>query len=527
MRPINHLMAGTLAVAVVFPIAGAAQAATGDGIIVGTTDTVQTLDPAKCYSFYCSNVYNNTGQTLVSYPPGSAQIAPELARSMPEISDDGLTYTFELRQDVTFHDGSRMTSEDVRFSLNRNRWINHPEGAGFLLSGIESIETPDDYTVVIHLKAPDVTFASKLAYTVATILPSDAYPSPDGPIPNDADSATFEKYIKEDLIGTGPYRIADFRENQSLLLESFDDYWGEPPKNDRVLLRFFAKSSQMQVALRSGEIDVAFRHLTPEQRQSLADNPDIKTVKGSGATIRYLVFNPNVAPADRKEVRQAIAAAVDRGRIIDNVLAGAAAPLYSMVPPAFAAAHRPAFETVYGGKSASDYLDEPVDLTLWYSRGHYADTEPALAQTLQRTLEESGLFNVTLQSAEWAEYTANAWPGPSGQYAAYLLGWYPDYLDPDNYLAPFYHSEDSFLRIYDNARMDELIAAQQTAAGPSTDARMQTFADIQQLAAEDAPIVPLYVVTPFAFARSNVDGVADTMGPAQIFRYYLLSKTDG
>lgn len=524
MRPINHLMAGALAVATVFPVSHAVHAAESEGIIVGTTDTVQTLDPAKCYSFYCSNVYNNTGQTLVSYPPGSAQIAPELAKSMPEISDDGLTYTFELRENVTFHDGSKMTSEDVKFSLNRSRWINHPEGAGFLLAGIESIETPDDYTVVIHLKSPDVTFASKLAYTVATILPSDAYPSPDGPIPNDADTATFEKYIQEEFIGTGPYRIADFRENQSLLLESFDNYWGEPPKNDKVLLRFFAKSSQMQVALRSGEIDVAFRHLTPEQRESLADNPDVKTIEGSGATIRYMVFNPHVAPAGRKEVRQAIAAEVDRERIIENVLAGAAAPLYSMVPPAFGEAHVPAFKTMYGDKSASDYLDEPVDITLWYSRGHYADTEPAFAQTLQRTLEESGLFNVTLQSAEWAEYTANAWPGESGQYAAHLLGWYPDYLDPDNYIAPFYHSEDSFLRMYDNPRMDELIEAQQTAAGPNTDARMQTFAEIQRLAAEDAPIVPLYVVTPFAFARSDVEGVADTMGPAQIFRYYLLSK---
>ena len=527
MRPITHLMAGTLAVATVLPLAQPARAADAEGIIVGTTDTVQTLDPAKCYSFYCSNIYNNAGQTLVSYPPGSAQIAPQLAKSMPEISDDGLTYTFELRRGVTFHDGSRMTSEDVKFSLNRSRWINHPEGAGFLLSGIESIETPDDYTVVIHLESPDVTFASKLAYTVATILPSDAYPSPDGPIPNDADTATFEKYIKEDFIGTGPYRIADFRENQSILLESYDDYWGDAPNNDKVLVRFFAKSSQMQVALRSGEIDVAFRHLTPEQRESLADNPDVRTVEGSGATIRYLVFNPNVGPAGRKAVRRAIAAEIDRDRIIENVLAGAAGPLYSMVPPAFSEAHVPAFDDRYGDKSAGDYLDEPVDLTLWYSRGHYADTEPALAQEIRRMLEESDLFDVELQSAEWAEYTANAWPGESGQYAGFLLGWYPDYLDPDNYLAPFYHSEASFLRMYDNARMDELIAAEQTAAGPSTDERLQTFADIQELAAKDAPIVPLYVVTPFAFARDDVDGVADTMGPAQIFRYYLLSKSGG
>jgi peptide/nickel transport system substrate-binding protein len=526
MRSLQRLLAGMLAVAAAFATAGTVQAAQG-GIIVGTTDTVQTVDPAKCYSFYCSNVFQNVGETLVSYAPGSSQISPKLAESMPEISDGGLTYTFKLRKGVFFQNGSKMTSKDVKFSLFRSLWMNHPEGAGFLLSGIKSIDTPDDYTVVIHLKAPDVTFASKLAYTVATIVPSDAYPSPDGPIPNDASRATYEKYVKETFIGTGPYRIADFRENQSMLLEPFDKYWGEKPKNDKVLIRFFAKSSQMLVALRSGEIDVAFRSLTPEQRQSLAGSSDIKTYKGAGATIRYLVFNPNIAPADRKAVRQAIAAAVDRNRIIKNVLGGAAEPLYSMVPPGFAEAYRPDFQTLYSGKKASDYVKGPVKLKLWYSRGHYGDTEPALAQTLQRTLQETGIFDVSLDSSEWAQYTATAWPGKNGQYAAFLLGWYPDYLDPDDYIAPFYHSKDSFLRMYDNPQMDKLIAAEQTASGPNTDARMQTFAQIQKIAAEDAPIVPLYVLTPFAFAHNDIDGVADTMGPAQIFRYYLLSKKGG
>lgn len=524
MRSINYLLAGALALVAAASIPGVAQAADEEGIIIGTTDTVQTLDPAKCYSYYCSNVYQNTGETLVSYAPGQSQVSPQLAESMPEISDDGLTYTFKIRKGVKFHDGSDLTSADVKFSLNRNLWINHPEGAGFLLSGIKSIDTPDDYTVVIHLKAPDVTFVSKLAYTIATILPSDAYPSPDGPIPNDAEPGTYEKYVKEDFIGTGPYKIADFRENQSMLLEAFDDYWGKKPRNKKVLIRFFAKSSQMLVALKSGEIDVAFRHLTPEQRDSLANDDNIKTIKGAGASIRYIVFNPNLDPAGRKEVRQAIAAAVDRDRIIKNVLGGAAEPLYSMVPPAFAAAYKPSFKDMYAGKKPSDYVDGKVKLTLWYSRGHYGDTEPALAQTLQRTLQETGAFDVSLESSEWAEYTANAWPGPSGQYSAFLLGWYPDYLDPDDYLSPFYHSEESFLRMYDNKKMDELISAEQTASGPNTAERMKTFADIQQLAAEDAPIVPMYVITPFAFARKNIEGVEDTMGPAQIFRYYLLSK---
>lgn len=492
-------------------------------LTVGTTDTVQTLDPAKCYSYYCSNIFQNAGNTLMSYEPGSTTVSSQLAAEMPEISEDGLTYTFPLRKGVTFHDGSKMTAKDVKFSLNRARWINHPEGAGFLLAGIENIETPDDYTVEITLGEPDITFSSKLAYTVATILPSGAYPSPDGPRPEDVDP---EQFIKEDFIGTGPYKIAEFREGQSLQLSSFDDFWGPKPKNNNVLVQFFAESSQLQAALQSGEIEVAFRFLTPEQRQSLQGNQDVKVVEGAGASIRYLVFNPSLEPFDDVDVRKAVAAAIDRGRIVENVLAGAGKPLYSMVPPGFEA-NVPSFKNVYEDKKASDFVDGKVGIELWYSRGHYGDTEPALAQEVARTLEETGSFKVTLKSSEWAQFTANAYPGKSGQYPVFLLGWYPDYLDPDNYVGPFWHSQRSFLQMYSNPKMDKLIQQEQTASAPDSQQRMQTFAQIQKLGAQDVPTLPLYVEIPYAYAQKGVEGVQDTMGPSQIFRYYLISKSEG
>ncbi|MDA3920201.1 MAG: ABC transporter substrate-binding protein [Salinisphaera sp.] len=499
----------------------------GGNIIIGTTDTVHTVDPARCYDFYCANILHNVGQTLVSYPPGSSKIAPELVKSMPGISKDGLTYTFKLRQGIKFQNGSKLTSKDVKFSLDRALWINDPEGAGFLLADMKQIDTPDPTTVVIHLKTPDVSFVSKLAYTVATILPSDVYTSPNKPIPNDAKPGTYRKFERETFVGSGPYKIANFTKDQSMLLTTWKGYSGNKPSNDKVLVRFYAKSSQMLVALKSGEIDVAFRSFTPAQTKSLENSSEINEFKGKGASIRYLVFNPNLEPSKSLKVRRAVAAAMDRDRIVKNVLDGAAEPLYSMVPPAFGKASVPAFNTRYGGKKASDYIDHKVKLTLWYSRGHYGDTETAFAQTVKRELEETNLFNVTLKSAEWAQFTASAYPASTGQYAAFLMGWYPDYLDPDDYLAPFYASKDSFLRVYNNKHMDQLLGDERTASGPSTDSRLKTFAEIQQLAARDVPIVPLYVVTPFAYARKDISGVAKTMGPAQIFRYWVLSKNGG
>ncbi|MQA83428.1 MAG: hypothetical protein GEV03_02045 [Streptosporangiales bacterium] len=498
----------------------------GGGLIVGTTDTVNTLDPAKCYNYYCSNILFNVGETLVSYDPKTSELAPKLAAEMPEISDDGKTYTFKLRDGVTFHDGSEMTSEDVKFSLERANWMTHPEGAGFLLDGIESIETPDPLTAVIQLAEPDITFGSKLAYATATIVPSDKYPAPEEKLPADADPASYEEYVHEDLVGTGPYRIEDFRENQSITLAAYDKYWGTKPKSQNVLVQFFEKSSQMQAALQSGEIDVAFRHLTTEQRESLQGNENIKTVEGAGASIRYLVFNPRLKPIDDPNVRKAIAAAVDRQRIIDDVFGGAGEPLYTMVPPDFEGSE-PAFQEAYQGKKPSDFVNGKVKLTLWYSTDHYGDTEPALAQTIARTLEESGSFDVTLKSTEWAQFSEEAYPGKSGQYPVFLLGWYPDYLDVDDYLAPFYHSTSSFLRMYDNPKMDQLIDEEISAEDPEAQSRLQTFGEIQQLAAEDVPTLPLFVETPYAFVQSNVQGVDGTMGPEQIFRYYLMSKASG
>lgn len=525
-------VAVTGALAVVLAACGGGSGGGSDGgggggeesnLIVGTTDSVDTVDPAKCYSYYCSTILDNVGETLVSYQSGSTELAPQLARKLPETSDDGKTYTIPLRKGVTFHDGSKMTAKDVKHSLLRAVRMHHPEGAGFLLSGIKKIDTPDKYTVAIHLKSPDVTFGSKLAYDVATIVPS-SYPAPKKPLPEDVSRKKSEKYVKEDFVGTGPYKLADFREGESITLNAFDDYWGDAPKSDNVLVKFYKKSAQMLAAFKSGEIDVAFRYFTPEQRQSLKDSGDVKLVEGEGAEIRYLVMNPRLSPVDSAKVRKAIAAGVERKRIIKNVLAGAGEPLYSMIPPSFDA-NKPVFKQKYGDKKATDFVNGKVKLTLWYSTNHYGPTEPDLAQSVARSLEETGAFDVTLKSSEWAQFTEDAYPGETGQYPIFLLGWYPDYLDPDDYIAPFYGCKDSFLVMYCNDTMNKRIEQESTADAPDSKQRMQTFAKIQQQSAEDVPLIPLYVNTPFAFAHKDVKGVKDTMGPEQIFRYYLIHKS--
>jgi peptide/nickel transport system substrate-binding protein len=496
--------------------------AEGD-IIFGTTDTVVTLDPAKAYDFASSNILFNVGETLVGFPPGQTEPEPLLAESV-DVSDDGLTYTFTIREGVTFHNGHELTSEDVKFSLERVVDMAHPAGAWSLLAGIESIDTPDPQTAVVTLGQPNSTFLPRLAYTVATIVPSDGhYPAPTAAIDEeDAEELeqAAEEFVQEELIGTGPYTVGEFREGESITLEANPDYWGDAPANDRVMIRFFQTSSQMKIALESGEIDVAHRDFSPDEQADLETNDDVQVIQGEGGRTRYIVLNPFFDEVADVEVRQAIAAGIDRDRIAEDVFNNTVEPIYSMIPPGYPESV-PYFEE-YNDQEPSDFIDEPVSFSLHYGGERYGPTEPSLVQVIERTLEETGLFEVELVSTEWAQFTEEAWPGEDGQYPVFMLGWNPDYIDPDTYVEQFYWSEGFVGSMYNDAEMDELVLAEQAELDDSV--RTDLFDQIQRKAADDVVNIPLFQELPYVFARPEISGLEDTMDETLIMRYWVVSK---
>lgn len=496
------------------------EAAAADGeastLVVGATEVPANIDPARVYALFASNVLFNTTNRLVEFQPGTGEIGPGLAEEW-EISDDGTTYTFTLRDGVTFHDGSEMTSEDVKWSLERSLNINHPDGASFLIAGIESIETPDDQTVVITIAEENSTFLSRLNYTIASILPSDSdvYPAPDEPLEEPSAEEADDFLNNEEIVGTGPYQLTSYTPGESMTLEAFDDFWGEAPAIDTVQIQFFEESAQMKNAMDAGEIDFNYNEFTPAERASLEAAEGINVVEEEGGVIRYVVLDVTQDPYTDPQVRRAMSAAIDRQRIIDEVFEGAGTPLYSMIPGNF--------------EVSADYMSdieadvpEGTEIELWYPLNKYGDTEPDVAETISRSLSEAG-FEVTTQSADWAaEYTNNL---NNGTYAAYLLGWYPDYLDPDDYIEPFY-SEDGFVGFYSNPQMEDLIDEEQSQEIGSEE-RAQTFDEIQQLAAEDMPYIPLYSQGQTAYFQDTVQGVEDTLTPAQQTWYFVLSKSEG
>lgn len=512
-------------------------------IVIGTTESLQnSFDPAQAYDYLGSQIAFNAAETLVTYAPEGTSPQPLLAASLPEVSADGLTYTFVLRAGVKFADGTPFNAAAVKFSLERARdfGAKDPESAGFLLSGIRSISAPSDTKVVISLSQPNVTFLSRLAYSVASIVSPAAYAG-NVLAGNEEGSAVTTKYKAETIVGTGAYRVAAYKERESIDLEANPDYWGTKPKTQRIRMRLFDKSSALKLALQNNEVDIAFRSLLPDENTFFKERPGFKLIEGKGSGIRYLVINVTAKPWDDVNLRRALAAAVNRKALVDEVFKGSATTLASMVPPTFDISE-PKWEQLYGvngptpttatkggpapsGKTLVDkYLSlagksaGTVPIDLWYSPTHYGDTEKDVAELVARSLEETKRFTVRVRNVEWAEYGKKR---RAGEMPVFLMGWFPDYLDPDDYLEPFSDPNIFDPAKWNDSKMLELVHTEQRIQDAS--ARPDALRQAQAYMADQVPYIPLFQQPQFAATSDKVSGVV--LDPIQIFRFWLLEKT--
>jgi peptide/nickel transport system substrate-binding protein len=282
----------------------------------------------------------------------------------------------------------------------------------------------------------------------------------------------------------------------------------------------------MKLALQRGEIDMAFRDFTPTELISLGESSGVKVHAGNGVVIRYLVFNPTRAPTNNIAVRKAIAYLMPRQTISTRVYHGFVKPLYSMVPAGLPG-HIDAFATMYGRtpsvakaravlKNAG--VTTPVPIDIWWTPSHYGDASADEYAEIQRALNGSGLFKVTLKSAEWAQYSAQ----PGKRYNAFQLGWFPDYVDGEDYIVPFYQPDNFMANGYNSAKMNRLIKAEYAAR--TTPARLAVIRAAQVQAAKEVPIIPYWQGKMVAVSRSNVKGIERTLDASFNMRFWLISK---
>jgi len=511
-------------------------------LIMGTTDKVEVnLDPAEAYDYFGWEIIQSTGCGLVTIRPGSdagpEDILPSLATDW-DVSDDGLEWTFYLRHGVKFEDGTEFNATHVWYTFERAKSLSVPEGP-FVGIGIytkdgeciiKNVTVVDKYTVKFYLNFPFTPFLALMAAPCCYIVN-----------PNYAPMNATVNYVEGNArasypMDLGPYRLTKWSRvgglDQEMILEANPNYWnatGGYPKTKKIIIKFYSDSTSLRLAIESGEIDIAFRQLSAADINSLRQNPNLKVWEGTGAFIQYLVFQtkPEMYPLNITEVRRAIAAAINRTLLTETVFQGQMVPLYSMIPNGMMG-HIDAFKAL--GDANYTYTREvlakygyneanKLHLDLYYeTSGHYPQS-PDQAQAIKQSLEASGVIEVSLHGLEWAQYREQR---KEETMPLMIYGWYPDYVDPDNYVYPFLHSSGgSWLHYhYNNTQMDALI--EQARSTTNATLRLELYKQIQELMVEDCPIVPLFQGTAFAVTKPDVKGVY--LDITQSWRHWLLYK---
>lgn len=497
-------------------------------VSMGTTLTARTLDPADAYEIFPGILLHNLGDQLYAYRPGTTELIPQLATAMPAVSEDGLTYTIPLREDVVFHDGSPFDAEAMAFSIQR--FMANGGRPAFLLSEkIETVEATGDYELTIKLKSPFSAFTALLTFWGVTPVPESSYDIAEG------------SFVPDRFIGTGPYKLASFS-GDVIKLDVNEDYWGEQPANAGIDIQIFSSPANLYNTFKTGGLDVAYQTLDPEQIADLerGASPESWQVIEAGTTvINYLSLNQKIEPLENVTVRQAIAAMIDRDLINERVFQGQAEPLYSLIPTGFDI-YEPVFKDAYGDgdfDKAQALLAEagiskttPLEFEIWYPSA--STTRSIVANTLKESIETNlpGLVTVSVQTAE----SATLWEQvDQGVYPSVLQNWYPDYFDPDTFIQPFMSCEQGSPEtlcekgasqedgaFYYSARANALIAAQQQEQDPET--RNAIFKEIQTLLKEDVPYIPLWQNKDYVFARTGLQGV--TIQPTQQFLLWQIEK---
>ncbi len=499
-----------------------------DRLVVASVEKPRTLDPADGYEVAISDIITSLGDRLYTYKDETDEVIPQLATALPTISEDGLTYTIPLREGVVFHDGEPFNAKAMAFSLER--FVKNGGKPSTLLSThMDTVTATGDYEITVKLKYPFAPFPSLLAFPGLAAVSPKAYEIGEG------------KFKPNEFVGTGPYKLSSFAPSL-VKIDAFEQYWGDKPPLKGIDFTLLGSAANLYNSFTTGEVDLAFRDLDASQILRLKEEATAKgfqTIEKPSSGLNYLVLNTRLAPLDQVEVRQAIAAVIDRPLIIDRVLKGLASPSYSIVPTTFAASV-PAFQAPYGDGNvaktkelltkAGFSKEKPFELPMWYSAA--SQERESIVALLKEYVDQKleGIMTIKPEPVEPTTLFGNI---EKGIYPSYLISWYPDFGDADNYLSPFFNCSkgseatgceegDSKTQgfFYYNTEVLDLIKTQRQEKDPAK--RQQSIARIQEIIARDVPLVPLWQKKEFAFAQKGVNNL--TLNPILGLPVWKVSK---
>ncbi len=465
-------------------VAAPAVAQPAGTLVVGLVAEPVNLDPAQVTDLNSNRVGRRIAETLVTFPEESTQIVPGLAESWV-VSKDGLRYTFKLRKGVSFHDGTPLDAEAVKFSIDRQINPEHPFNklgkypfANFFFGNIKAVEVVDPLTVEFVLKEPRASFLAVLTAGAASIVSPTAV----------------RKYGQDYAltpVGTGPFKYASWDRGQRVVLEKNPSYWRFPVKLDRVIYRPIVEDQARLTELLTGALDLIVG-TPPDYVGQLEANPKVTLLKQVGAHVWYLGINNQKKPYDDKRVRQALNYAVNKDAIVRDVLKGTGSLSVGPVLPKTWGADGGLKPYPYDPERAKKLLAEAgypggFTTTLWVPESGSGMQSPvAMSTVIQSNLKAVGV-NVSLQTMEWGAYLAKL---RSKEQELFALSWMAGNEDPDMVMYPLLHSSQwtphgPNRALYKNEKFDEIL--HQARLTTDEKKRADLYRQAQRILVDDAP----------------------------------------
>ena len=457
-----------------------ARAAAGELNVGIAQDLDSSLDPHKTVKAGTREVMFNVFEGLLK-PDASGNLNPAVAESYT-VSDDHLLYTFKLRSGVKFHNGQDVTPEDVIWSYQR---CAEPDSADIIqvaaFAGVEMYAEGDD-TVCFQLQEPNNEFAS---YLTTAVLPKD--------------------YTEQDTqpVGTGPFKFVSRTAQESVVLERFDDYWGEKPELTKVTYKIIENADSILLNLQSGAVDV-FAHLTTTQIAQLGDGFHVE--EGTMNLVQALYLNNAEKPFDDVRVRQALSYAVDRQQILDLAFDGYGTLLGSSMYPAFSKYFDDSLNDyyTYNTEKAKELLTEAgypngFDMTITVPSNYQPHMDTA--QVIVEQLKAVGI-NATIQPVTWESWVQDTYS--NRQFQSTVVGVDASSMTASAMLSRFVSTAGNNFINYSNADYDALYAQAQACYDDEEQTAM--YKDLEKNLTENAANVYIQDMADFVAVRDGLEG---------------------
>lgn len=477
-------------------------AKSGGNITVTYKDDVATLDPAIGYDWQNWSMIKSLYDGLMDYEPGTTELRPGLAESY-DISDDGMVFTFKLREGVKFHNGRVMTAGDVKYSLDR---VTDPKtqspGAGFFGSiagydavssgeatGLSGVKVLDEQTIEVTLSRPDATFLHVMGLNFASVVAKEAV------------EAAGEDFGKT-AMGTGAFKLADWTIGQKLVFAKNEDYWRAGlPYLDSVTFEVGQEPIVALLRLQNGEVDVPGDGIPPAKFQEVMGDPEqaARVVEGGQLHTGYITLNVKIPPFDNVDVRKAVNMAINKERIT-QVINGRAVPATQPLPPSM-----PGYTEGYAGYAYDPDAAKGLLADAGFAGGFETelfvmntDPNPRIAQAIQQDLSKIGI-KASIQSLAQASVIA---AGGEADQAPMIwsggMAWIADFPDASNFYGPILGCDGAVQggwnwSWYCNADADAMAIKADSMTDPDmVDERLKMWSDIYMKVMEDAPWVPVF-----------------------------------